>query len=92
MAPSRSSKERLAIGFMLAWIVFWAGGMLIVLYGLVTSLLAGNTTAGILMAIWLGAAGLGLFFGVRKLRILIGSQNESSKVPSATSIGDDKTE
>ena len=30
----RPRSEKVAIGFMAAWLVFWAAGMLIVLYGL----------------------------------------------------------
>lgn len=67
MTGGRSGKERIAIVFMIAWIIFWAAGMLIVIYGLVTALLASNLTAAGFMAIWLVAAGFGLSMGVRKL-------------------------
>lgn len=67
MEKTRSGKEKFAIGFMVVWIVFWAAGMLIVIYGLVRSLLSGNLTAAGFMGIWLVAAGFGLAMGMRKL-------------------------
>ncbi len=67
MTVSRSGRERFAIGFMVVWIVFWAAGMLIVLYGFGTALLGGNFAAAGFMLIWLAAAGFGLFMGARKL-------------------------
>lgn len=67
MAEARSGREKVAIGFMVVWVVFWTAGMLIVLYGLVSALLAGDMTAAGFMGIWLVAAGFGLAMGLRKL-------------------------
>jgi uncharacterized membrane protein YhaH (DUF805 family) len=66
--PDRS--RRVAIGFMVVWIVFWAAGIFIVLFGLISALRSGNLTALAFMLVWLAAAGFGLFMGVRKLRDL----------------------
>jgi hypothetical protein len=67
MAGGRSGRERAAIGFMIVWIVFWTAGMLIVLYGLATTLMSGDLAPAAFMCVWLLAAGFGLTMGVRKL-------------------------
>lgn len=71
MAEPRSRGEKIAIAFMAVWTIVWTAGMLIVLYGVVKALLAGNLPAVAFMLVWLAAAALGLFLGARKLRMLL---------------------
>lgn len=70
MAEGRG--RRVATGFLVVWLVFWSAGMLVVLYGLALALRSGDGFGIALMALWLAAAGFGLWQGLRKLRALAG--------------------
>ena len=56
---------------MIIWLVFWAAGILIVVWGLGSAVLAGDVEAGVVMGIWLMAAGFGLVAGGRRLRQML---------------------
>jgi len=68
---ARTRGENIAIGFMILWLVIWAGGMMIVLYGLSSAVASGEPMAMLFMTVWLGGAGFGLLMGARKLRGLL---------------------
>jgi len=68
---ARTRGEKIAIGFMIVWLVIWAGGMMIVLYGLSRAVASGEPMAMLFMTVWLGGAGFGLLMGARKLRGLL---------------------
>jgi hypothetical protein len=68
---ARPRGERIAIGFMVVWLVIWAAGMMIVLYGLSRAVAGGEPMAMLIMTLWLGGAGFGLLMGARKLRQLL---------------------
>ncbi len=68
---ARARGERIAIGFMVVWLVVWAAGMMVVLYGLARAVASGEPMAMLLMTLWLGGAGFGLVMGARKLRQLL---------------------
>lgn len=67
----RPRREKIAIGFMILWIVFWTACMFIVLYGLGAALLAGDLTPAAFMLFWLMAATFGLSKGITTLRKLL---------------------
>ena len=67
--PTRRSK--VAIGFMIVWLVFWGAGILIVLYGLARAIGSGSFAGMAMMTVWLAAAVFGLVAGIRKLRSLV---------------------
>lgn len=71
MAADRRRGRTLSIGFMIVWLVFWAAGILIVVWGLGGAVLDGNLEAAVVMAVWLTAAGLGLVAGGRRLRQML---------------------
>ncbi len=68
MPRTRTRGEKIAIGFMIVWLVFWCAGILIVVYGLGSAALGGDLMAVGMMTLWLLAAGFGLYSGGRKLR------------------------
>ncbi len=71
MARTRPRREKIAIGFMVLWLVFWTAGILIVLYGLVMAAGRGHLGGMAVMGVWLVAAAYGLYAGARKLRQLL---------------------
>jgi hypothetical protein len=68
---ARARREKIAIGFMVLWLIIWAGGMMVVLYGLSRAVASGEPMATLFMTLWLGGAGFGLLMGARKLRELL---------------------
>lgn len=68
---ARARREKIAIGFMVLWLIIWAGGMMVVLYGLSRAVASGEPMAMLFMTLWLGGAGFGLLLGARKLRELL---------------------
>lgn len=68
---ARARREKIAIGFMVLWLIIWAGGMMVVLYGLSRAIASGEPMATLFMTLWLGGAGFGLLMGARKLRELL---------------------
>lgn len=67
----RPHREKVAIGFMILWVVFWTACMFIVLYGLVVALWERNMTPAAFMLVWLAVATFGLSKGIRTLRTLM---------------------
>lgn len=67
----RTRREKAGIAFLVVWLIVWVAGMLIVLWGLVAALMAGNYPAMGFMALWLVFALFGLVAGSRKLRQLV---------------------
>ncbi len=75
--------SRVAIGFMVVWLVFWGAGILVVLYGLAGAIGAGDLAGVAMMTVWLGAAGFGLRAGIRKLRgMLLPGEAEDTPRPA----------
>ena len=68
---ARPRGEKIAITFMIVWLVIWAGGMMVVLYGLPRAVAGGEPMGMLIMILWLGGAGFGLLMGARKLRDLL---------------------
>jgi len=71
MPRTRTRGEKFAIGFMIVWLVFWGAGILVVVFGFGAAVLGGDMLAVLMMALWLAAAGFGLWSGSRKLRQLL---------------------
>ena len=67
----RPRREKVAIGFMVVWVVFWTACMFIVLYGLGVALWERNMAPAAFMLVWLAAATFGLSKGIRTLRTLM---------------------
>jgi hypothetical protein len=62
-----------AIGFLAVWMVFWAGGILTAFWHLGAAALDGEAAPAIFLAVWLAAAGYGLWSAARQLlRLLLG--------------------
>lgn len=70
MAKARGG--RVAIGFMVVWLVLWGAGILVVLAALGSALWEGEIAGGLLMGLWLCVALFGLRHGIRSLRRLTG--------------------
>ncbi|MFO1208373.1 MAG: hypothetical protein U1E40_04030 [Amaricoccus sp.] len=71
MAPRRTRAKAVDVGFMLAWMVFWAAGMVVVVWNLGASALQGEAMPALFMAAWLVAAGAGLVSAGRRLLALL---------------------
>jgi hypothetical protein len=82
MPRLRPRGEKIAIGFMVVWLVFWSAGILVVIYGLGAAVLGGDPIAVLMMALWLAGAGFGLWSGSRKLRQLL-MQDETPRRPAS---------
>lgn len=67
----RPRREKIAIGFMILWVVFWTACMFIVIYGLVMALWARDMGPVAFMLFWLAAASFGLSKGLAVLRQLL---------------------
>jgi hypothetical protein len=79
MPRLRPRGEKIAIGFMVVWLVFWSAGILVVIYGLGAAVLGGDPIAVLMMALWLAGAGFGLWSGSRKLRQLLMERETPSR-------------
>lgn len=64
-------KEKVAIAFMIAWMVFWAAGMLVALYLFGGRVFAGEPEAALFLMAWLLAAGFGLRAAALRLWTLL---------------------
>jgi hypothetical protein len=64
--PSRS--EAVAIGFLILWMTAWAAAILVALWSLGAAALSGEPGAAVFLAVWVAAAGFGLFSAARRLR------------------------
>jgi hypothetical protein len=56
-----------SIGFIAIWIVFWTAAIGIALYIFGGAVLAGEWPVGLILLVWLGAAGFGLVRALRRL-------------------------
>ena len=63
--------EKISIAFLIVWMIFWAGGMMIMVVALGGAAMAGDLAPLVFMAVWLVAAGFGLASAGRKLRQLL---------------------
>ncbi|MER2509601.1 MAG: hypothetical protein ABTQ27_12715 [Amaricoccus sp.] len=80
MASGRQRK--VAIGFMIAWLVFWAAGMIVVLFTFGGAVLSGDLGAMLFLLVWLAAASVGLVAGARNLRgLLFGEEKAERPLP-----------
>lgn len=59
--------RRVSIGFMVVWLVFWGAAILVAVWALGGSAWAGDLGAAVFLAVWIAAAGFGLWSGVRRL-------------------------
>src|SRR5687768_8373307 len=55
------------IGFLIAWLTFWASAILVAVWHLGGAALAGEAMPAVFLAIWVAAAGFGLWSGARRL-------------------------
>ncbi len=88
MASPRSQK--IAIGFMVVWLIFWMGGMLVVIYGLGSAALGGELGASLMILAWLAAAGLGLYLGAKRLKQLLTGDEAPPRAPGRNHEWDDR--
>jgi len=75
--------KRASIVFMAVWLTFWSAAMLIVTWLLGGMLLEGDYAAAPFLVIWLGAAGLGLHAGLRKMQRMLGLARPAPPRPAA---------
>lgn len=71
MTRPLTRNEKSSIVFLIVWMIFWAGGMMLVVIALGGAALSGDFAPLIFMAVWLVAAGFGLVSAGRKLRRLL---------------------
>lgn len=84
--------QKLGIGFLILWCVFWAAGMMIVAYGLVLAVSDGAALPAALMGVWLLAAAFGLYKAIQGLkRIALEGREPRRKPVRDSSWRDDMT-
>ena len=64
-------RDRAGIGFLIVWIVFWTAAILIAAWRLGGAAGQGDASAAVVLAIWLAAAGFGLWNAARRLKQLL---------------------
>ncbi len=84
--------EKVSIVFMIVWLIFWAGGMMIMVVALGGAAMAGDFAALGFMAIWLVAASFGLVSGARSLRRLLLRDGPVKRPPVGQPWNDGMTE
>jgi hypothetical protein len=68
-------RGRAPIVFLVVWLTFWASAILVALWHMGATALAGEPVPAVFLAIWLAAAGFGLWSGARRLkRLLLGEK------------------
>ena len=66
--PRRPARARgLEIAFTVVWMVFWAAGMVVVVWQFGASALAGEAVPALFMLVWLVVASIGLVSAARRL-------------------------
>ena len=65
MRPGRSRK--LDAGLLIVWMVLWTAAILVAVWMLGSAALGGEPAAAIFLAIWVAAAGFGLYSAGRRL-------------------------
>jgi hypothetical protein len=68
---ARSRNEKVAIGFLIVWLVFWTSAILIALYVFGRQVLQGELQVALFLIVWLAAAGFGFLSAARRLTQLI---------------------
>lgn len=87
-----SRKEKTSIGFLVVWMVFWGGGMLLVVLALGGAALAGDVAPMIFMIVWLVVAGFGLYRAGRQLKRLLMRDGQPRRPPASQPWHDGMTE
>ena len=64
-------RDRAGIGFLAVWLTFWAAAILVAVWHMGAAALAGELVPALFLAIWLAAAGFGLWSGARRLKALL---------------------
>ncbi len=57
MDATRPRKEKVAIAFMILWMVVWGAGIIVAIYVLGGTVLGGEPMAALVLLAWLGGAG-----------------------------------
>lgn len=92
MTRPLSRKEKTSIGFLVVWMIFWGGGMLLVVLALGGAAMAGDVAPMIFMIVWLVAAGFGLYRAGRQLRTLLMRDGQPRRPPTSQPWHDGMTE
>jgi hypothetical protein len=75
-------RKPVPIVFMIAWLVFWLAGIFVALRMMGGAVLEGEPVAALVLALWLGAAGLGLYHGMQRLfGLLLGERRGGGPRP-----------
>jgi hypothetical protein len=64
---TRARPDKLAIGFTVVWMTFWASAILVGVWYAGAAALSGEPTAALFLAVWLGFAGFALVSVGRRL-------------------------
>lgn len=92
MTRPLTRNEKSSIVFLIVWMVFWAGGMMIMVIALGGAALAGDLAPLLFMVVWLVAAGFGLLSAGRKLRRLLLRDGPARRPPLSQPWNDGVTE
>jgi hypothetical protein len=66
---------RVGAGFLVIWLTFWTSAVLVAVWHMGGAALFGEAVPAVFLAIWLAAAGFGLWSGARRLqRLLLGEE------------------
>ncbi|PZQ46701.1 MAG: hypothetical protein DI556_19585 [Rhodovulum sulfidophilum] len=92
MPRRRSRSEWFSIGFMTLWLILWGGAMILAFVAMGGAALGGEPAALIFLAIWLTAAGFGLYNGARRLWQLLTGEGPVRRPPVNQPWNDGMTE
>jgi hypothetical protein len=81
MTRRRSRSDKVSIGFMILWLTLWAAGMLLAVVAMGGAALNGEPAALVFLAVWLAAAGFGLYNGARRLLGLMTGAGPARRPP-----------
>lgn len=79
------TSRRGPIVFMAIWLTLWSAAILVVLWMLGGAALSGDLGAAPFLLLWLGFAGLGLYAGLRRMRVLLGLAGPPAPPPPVPS-------
>jgi hypothetical protein len=63
----RSRDRKVDAGFLVVWMIFWVAAIFVAIWMLGSAAVRGELGAGVFLAVWIAAAGLGLVSAARKL-------------------------
>ena len=92
MTRRRSRSDKVAAGFMILWLTFWAAGMILAVVALGGAAMNGELAGLIFLAVWLAAASFGLYSGARRLWMLMTGEGPTRRPPVDEPWNDGMTE